>query len=209
VRDEAVLAHALRRVTTLASQQPESIFLLGIEPDEPDTELGYIVPTGDTNHVASGVSQFVEKPSLKQARALLDRGALWNVFIVAATASALLGLYESRFDETVMAMRAVVEHDYDSTLDAVAATDLYQRLTNVDFSRNVLEGQESMLRVLSVPYCGWTDLGTPQRVAETLQRLPRDLHTNSHPQHHSYLNLAAQHMRLQFSNPAALQGLMP
>ena len=41
----------------------------------------------------------------------------------------------------------------------------------LDFSRDVLEGQESRLRVLTVPACGWSDLGTPRRVADTLSRI--------------------------------------
>ena len=37
-------------------------------------------------------------------------------------------------------------------------------------SRDVLEGSEDFLRVQLVPPCGWTDLGTPRRVAECLGR---------------------------------------
>jgi len=208
VRDEAVLAQSLRRATTLASKDPQSIFLLGIEPDQPDTELGYIVP-GEEQGTASRVNQFVEKPPLKMARALLDRGALWNVFIVAAKASALLALYQSRYADTVMAMRAVVDADRHATLDAISASDLYQRLSSADFSRDVLEGQEAVLRVLAVPYCGWSDLGTPQRVAETLQHLPLDLHKQtSHARSGSYLSLAAQHMRQQFNSGIAMHGAL-
>ena len=36
-----------------------------------------------------------------------------------------------------------------------------------------LQGQEQHLRVLPVPDCGWSDLGTPERVAEALSALPR------------------------------------
>jgi hypothetical protein len=89
----------------------------------------------------------------------------------------------------------------------MAAFDLYQRLPNLDFSRDVLEGQEATLRVLPVPYCGWTDLGTPQRVAQTLQRLPRAANA-PHAESDAYINLAAQHSRLQFSGANVMQGVM-
>jgi mannose-1-phosphate guanylyltransferase len=207
VRDEVVMAQSLRKAAALATVNPDSIYLLGMEPDEPDTELGYIVPASGGRIVASKVLQFVEKPAIKQATALLDRGALWNVFIIAATARALLALYEKRFADTVMEMRGVVARDRSATLDAMAAFDLYQRLPNLDFSRDVLEGNESTLRVLPVPYCGWTDLGTPQRVAQTLQRLPRpaqgaSMLTGTH------LSLAAQHARLMFGGAQAMQGVL-
>ena len=44
VRDEQIMATSLRRAAELAESDRESIYLLGVEPDEPDTELGYILP---------------------------------------------------------------------------------------------------------------------------------------------------------------------
>ena len=44
LRDEEVMARSLRRAADLAQADRGSIYLLGVEPDEPDTELGYIVP---------------------------------------------------------------------------------------------------------------------------------------------------------------------
>jgi hypothetical protein len=44
----------------------------------------------------------------------------------------------------------------------------------LDFSRTVVQGAESVLRVSTAPACGWTDLGTPRRVVQILQRLRRD-----------------------------------
>ena len=42
-----------------------------------------------------------------------------------------------------------------------------------DFSRDVLQGSEDSLRLQPVPPCGWTDLGTPARVAACLALLQR------------------------------------
>ena len=171
VQDEATLMHSLRRATTLATAYPMSVLLLGVEPEHPDTELGYILPTDKGSAGLSRVRRFMEKPRLEVASTLLDQGALWNVFIVVATARALLALYERDLGATVNAMRAIVARGRDSAASADLA-NLYQTLASVDFSAAVLEGQEARLRVLPVPRCGWSDLGTPQRVAETLLRLP-------------------------------------
>jgi mannose-1-phosphate guanylyltransferase len=43
------------------------------------------------------IDRFVEKPDLPLARALVDEGALWNVFIVAVRASELLQRFVERF----------------------------------------------------------------------------------------------------------------
>jgi hypothetical protein len=50
-----------------------------------------------------------------------------------------------------------------------ALHELYLDLPDVDFSRHVVPGREAALRVLPVPSCGWTDLGTVRRVEKTLR----------------------------------------
>jgi len=63
------------------------------------------------------------------------------------------------------------------------------------------------------PACGWSDLGTPQRVADTLRRLQeKRLESNTHEPAdasvgtvRAFINLAAQHARQQSAlcSPAA------
>src|SRR6202044_2004726 len=103
--DEKVMAGALRRAAALAHADRGSIYLLGVEPDEPDTELGYIVPASRGRVGAAGVQRFIEKPKAVRARILLDEGALWNVFIMAASVRTLLSLFDTRFAEIIAAMR--------------------------------------------------------------------------------------------------------
>jgi mannose-1-phosphate guanylyltransferase len=181
--DEKVMAAALRRAAALAHSDPGSIYLLGVEPDEPDTELGYIVPASRGRDGAAGVLRFIEKPNAIRARLLLDAGALWNVFIMAASVRTLLGLYDSRFAMTIAAMRGLKGAHLDS---------IYQNLCTVDFSKDVLQGRESMLKVLTVPHCGWTDLGTPERVGRILEGLQDSATPPYFPAH---VSLADQFMR--------------
>jgi mannose-1-phosphate guanylyltransferase len=93
--------------------------------------------------------------------------------------------------------RVVAQNQFTPGILA-AALDLYHALPNIDFSRQVLQGAESMLRVLRVPACGWSDLGTPKRLAKTLQTLPHHPLYSEHPpdSQTGFLNLAAQHARL-------------
>jgi hypothetical protein len=74
---------------------------------------------------------------------------------------------------------------------------VYQRLATVDFSRGLLEPQAPKLQVLSVPSCGWNDLGTPKRVIETLRTLPAEPKRADAPPFSSpILSLADQYGRL-------------
>lgn len=183
LRDEEIMAAALRRAAALAHADRGSIYLLGVEPDEPDTELGYIVPASRRRDGAAGVLRFIEKPNAFRARVLLDAGALWNVFIMAASVRTLLSLFDSRFESTIAAMRGFEGAHLDSH---------YQNLHTVDFSRDVLQGRESMLKVLTVPHCGWTDLGTPERVGRILEGLQD---TATPPYFPAHVSLADQFMR--------------
>ena len=70
-------------------------------------------------------------------------------------------------------MATALARDARMRRGASALRELYEHLPTIDFSRAALQGTESMLRLLTAPACGWSDLGTPKRVAETLRRLDR------------------------------------
>ncbi len=198
VRDEPILAAALQRAVQELSRRRDQVLLIGILPEEMDPDLGYIMP-GARDGVVSTVDRFIEKPDAALAQALLDAGALWNAFIVAATARALLAMFTRRFPQVVAGMRNVVAQNQFHPGLSAAAMDLYRDLPDLDFSRHILQGAEPVLRVLAVPRCGWNDLGTPKRLADTLLTLSP---TQAPPEDTlgplgGFLNLALQQTRLQ------------
>lgn len=203
VEDEAILAHAMRRAVDPLQASLEETVLLGLEPEECDPDLGYILPVRGKAHGVSEVAQFIEKPSTLQARELIKHGGLWNAFIVASTVQTLLGLFDRRMGGIVREMRAAVRRDLCRPIDAFAVAELYDQLPPLDFCRDVLQGQESNLRVLRVGQCGWSDLGTPERVAKALRRVPpRDEISGAHREM-GPLSLALQHILLQSASGVA------
>jgi mannose-1-phosphate guanylyltransferase len=165
VRNEEVLASSLRSAMLQAQRQPDRIILLGVTPEEADTELGYIVAEGDNTCSARAVSQFVEKPTAAAARELLARGGVWNSFIFAVKAQTLLRVFELRCPEVVAQMLRIVAEPSQSV-----RAELFERLPRLDFSRDILEASLPSLSVLTVPPCGWSDMGTPRRVQATFSR---------------------------------------
>jgi mannose-1-phosphate guanylyltransferase len=117
------------------------------------------------------VDRFVEKPTCAQASELIRRGALWNAFIIAADATELLRLYERRCPDIVARMRRLISLETAETCHSRALAELYDELPDLDFSREILQGHEQHLAVIAVPECGWSDLGTPRRVADALLEL--------------------------------------
>jgi len=197
VRREDVLSAALRDALEQLDWRSQETLLLGIQPDEPDPELGYIVPGASDGRGALTVARFVEKPSQSAARELIDAGGLWNAFIVVSSGLALLELFRKRIPGVVTAMIAALERDRFARSPGPATIELYETLPVIDFSRDIVAGQESHLRVLAVRPCGWSDLGTPKRVSEALRRTPRPEARRWAVSGRGYLSLAEQEERLR------------
>ena len=220
VRDEATLRASLAAALERLEQDPSSPVLLGLEPEETDPELGYILPGAPDAVGGRTVRRFVEKPELGLAAQIIESGGLWNAFIIAASAQQLVNMFTQRFAPVVMEMQVILSRFMQAGLPAPAGwapiVDMYERLPNVDFSRDLLEGQEASLRVVHVPPCGWSDLGTPRRVAETVRRLKVDTRVAEdteavvgHRMRHrptmdvAPINLAAMHAHIERSAPSA------
>jgi mannose-1-phosphate guanylyltransferase len=200
VRDEATLGQSLVAAATLLTRNPEELLLLGIEPEEPDPELGYIVPGDSLGHGLLAVEHFVEKPPVTDAQRLLDRGALWNSFIFAAYGPALLKLLRAANPTIVDQLATAVARDARIGAYRTAVAGVYDDLPSIDFSSAIMQGGETALRVLPVPACGWSDLGTPKRVADTLRRFAFEPRVPRRIVAAGVVNLAAQHARLAMAS---------
>lgn len=185
VAKEDVLRRSVSRTLAVTEYgHVDAVHFLGITPETADPELGYIVRGEPQVDGTFDIARFVEKPTRELASSLLHRRALWNSFILVARASVLVGLVARRFPDEVAAFAAVWRER--GPMAEAALERLYAGLPEIDFSRGVVEGADAPLRVVPVPYCGWSDLGTPKRVADTLERIDRSRITT--PSRH--LNLA-------------------
>ena len=171
VSDEPKLAITITDAVGCVASGTETLALVGIEPDEPDPELGYILPGRTLPDGSRAVEEFVEKPPPARARDLVNAGALWNSFIFAATGSVLLERLRVRTGWIVRGMTAALSRDTVAGSGASALIEFYELLPLVDFSRSVLQPAADSLRVFTAPRCGWSDLGTPKGVARTLEHL--------------------------------------
>jgi mannose-1-phosphate guanylyltransferase len=172
VAKEDVLRRSVSRSLAVAEYGAEdAVHFLGITPETADPELGYIVRGEPQVDGSFAIAGFIEKPNAALATSLVRRRALWNSFILVGYASVLVGLIGRRFPGEVAAFAAAWrEH---GPMAEAALERLYATLREIDFSRGVVEGADAPLRVVPVPYCGWSDLGTPKRVAAALQRIDR------------------------------------
>jgi mannose-1-phosphate guanylyltransferase len=195
VRNEDVLASSLRQAMSALERNGDHLILLGITPEEADPELGYIVGDGVSEAGIRAVSAFVEKPTKDAARELIASGGVWNSFIFAAQARTLLRIFEERCADLVGEMRCIISLPNDQATSKARIEELYERLPQLDFSRDILQRSPSALKVLTVPACGWSDLGTPRRVAETVHRYghARNASVSDATAMTAFLDLAARH----------------
>lgn len=170
VANEYILAAATRNALDLVRRYDRDIVMIGITPESADPELGYIVPGQRASAGVFDVARFVEKPQRSVAQELLEARCYWNSFIFAARGGYLLSLFEALYPHEVAHMRSALRADrYNGGNETLAR--LYQQLPEIDFSRQVVERSTHRLKLVAVGACGWSDLGTPERVGETIRRL--------------------------------------
>jgi len=156
-----------------AEVQPETVMLLGITPTAPETEYGWIEPypsiLASAQKSITRVRKFWEKPSSSLATSLMERGCLWNSFVMVGSVEALLKLTRAAMPELFAAFTAVTP-TFDTAREHQALAEVYSHIEDSNFSHQVLAARPEDLMVMRVGNVGWSDLGEPNRVLSALAR---------------------------------------
>jgi mannose-1-phosphate guanylyltransferase len=171
VEHEDLLAEFLRQATAPEVLDSDKLTLLGMVPTAPDSSFGYLVPVADSAVGMRPVLRFVEKPDASKAAELIRTGSVWSSGIVAGRISQIVGLYPREVPGLMLDLKAIVEYWADLRNPGAELGRLYSRHPKVDFSRDVLQRHPEHLQFLTVIPCGWSDVGTPERLANTLWSL--------------------------------------
>lgn len=167
---------AVRRICDVANRMPDRLILLGIRPDQPEMEYGWILP-GEPLASTGGepvhkVDSFMEKPTLEQADHALRHGALWNTFVFAAQAGLLWKIGTRCFPDLMLRfeqLRRVIGQPQES--DVLEA--IYDDMPTYNLSTTLLQQAAKSAAVIELHDVCWSDWGHPARVAETLRRIGR------------------------------------
>ena len=162
----------------IVERYPSFIVLLGIEPDRPEPEYGYILPDKEEGYLAPlrarRVSRFIEKPDATMVHELLMGGALWNTMVMAFKVKTLFRLVRQTLPSLYAAFHRIGEA-IGSRAEEEVVNAVYRRMEAVNFSRGLLEGhpQEHTIRLWVLPVRGvvWSDWGSEGRVLGILRRL--------------------------------------
>ena len=142
------MAH-VRKAFEAAHLRRDLVILLGIEPESPETEYGWIEPGQSIqgHKQLHRVRRFWEKPSSDLAAVLQLRGCLWNSFVMVASARALLDTIATATPALYEAFAPIMPFigtDDEPTL----IENLYALLGEINFSDRVLALVPERLAVL-------------------------------------------------------------
>ncbi|MFD1175023.1 sugar phosphate nucleotidyltransferase [Paenibacillus puldeungensis] len=142
---------SFKRLPDILDEADADIALLGTRPTHASDQYGYVLPVEfEHQNGYSPVAQFIEKPEIRVAETLLQRGALWNCGVYAFSLSFML----SQIKE------AGLPTHYDELLAK------YEHLPERSFDKQVAERTK---RAVVLPYQGaWQDIGSWEALSAQL-----------------------------------------
>jgi mannose-1-phosphate guanylyltransferase len=176
--DEEFMSH-IEVAIDAVKVQPQTVMLLGITPTAPETEYGWIEPQpsilASAEKSITRVRKFWEKPDLSLATSLMERGCLWNSFVMVGRVDALLKMTQAALPEMFDEF-AAIRPTFETTAEHEALAELYAQMEETNFSHEVLAVRPEDLMVMRVADVGWSDLGEPNRVLSTLAQIGMQSH---------------------------------
>lgn len=167
--DEDVIDNAVEEAFSLSRWEPDSVVIVGARPYGPEVDYGWIETGPPVLGRADSfrIHAFHEKPPLGLARLLLERGSLWNTFVMVGRALAFLETICSAMPGVLAAFHQFPA--YRSSGEEVLIPDsLYARIPYADFSRQVLSLETRRLIVHRLGAVTWSDLGDCDRALDAL-----------------------------------------
>jgi len=150
------------------------IVLLGIQPEGPEVDYGWIEPAeaiySEDGTEVRRVGRFLEKPDAESALRFYKKGCLWNTFVSITKAKTLIEMTEkylphiwSRFERMLSAIGtyrelSIIEREY-------------RGMEPVTLSHGIFERNLSNVAVVEVQNVLWSDWGSGDRVLDTLNRV--------------------------------------
>jgi mannose-1-phosphate guanylyltransferase len=172
--DDAAFMDHVTVAFDMAASNTDSIVLLGIEAEKPETSYGWIEPSrsffGDLTRAVSRVQRFWEKPTIGVANHLFEAGCLWNSFVMVGRVGTFLDMFKQHLPE-LYRMFSAASNLMGTTQESAVIRSIYDWIEDVNFSSEVLERSAEQLLVMRVRNVGWSDWGEPERVIGTLNNL--------------------------------------
>jgi mannose-1-phosphate guanylyltransferase len=174
VHPEDVFLDSVRAAMRAAEAMPQKLVLLGVSPDEVEVDYGWIFPGRELHDVdgraVHAVRSFLEKPSIEDAHAAREEGALWNTMVMAAKVDTLWRLGFRYLPEILFRFESLLEA-VGTPMEEAVTSSIYREMPRRNFSSDLLQRARTEVAVVELRDALWSDWGREERIAETLDRL--------------------------------------
>jgi mannose-1-phosphate guanylyltransferase len=173
VSDDYVFMQHVSAAMRAIERTPRVAVLLGIAPDSPEVDYGWIEPGTPVELPRSGraqisrVRRFLEKPSADVARELYRQHYLWNSFVVIGNATRLVSLIAKALPELHSVFEGIRPF-FGGAVEEEVLRIVFEELPSIDFSRSVLTKLPTEFSVMPVSGVSWSDLGDAKRMAAAI-----------------------------------------
>jgi mannose-1-phosphate guanylyltransferase len=149
--DDEAFVGQIELALASAEARPNLVFLLGITPESPEVEYGWIEPgaflVSPYLTPSARLAVFWEKPSQALASVLMARGCLWNSFVMVGHVQAFLNLIRYTLPLLFQSFEAIRPALF-SVSEKETLGHLYSGLRPTNFSLDVLSARTGNLAVL-------------------------------------------------------------
>jgi mannose-1-phosphate guanylyltransferase len=170
--NEAAFAADVEIGFEAAERRPDRVMLLGVTPDYPESEYGWVEPGaplgGCLPDSVCHVAGFCEKPSRPLASVLMKNGCLWNSFVMVGKNAAFLALIHRALPR-LMGVFESIQPTLFTAREDTALREIYASIPSTSFSEEVLSRHPWALAMVCSKNLGWSDLGETSRVLSVLE----------------------------------------
>ena len=147
----------------------EALTLIGVLPDNPSTEYGYI-SIKPSNDELKRVKSFIEKPKLEKAKQLVKQpNTFWNSGIFCFEGKWLGESIKTLEPEMYSLLLDLLPFPEDDQIYFYPDKDKFSKLTDISFDKAIVESNRH--NFVATLDAGWTDLGSWHSLSN-LQKQP-------------------------------------
>lgn len=161
VAQREVFNESLTTATTTAAAT-EQLVVLGITPQSPATNYGYIHAKATDNDYHA-VASFIEKPAAAKAAELLATGNhYWNAGIFVATAKT----FREQINQHAPEYSSLLDWQHGEPTSTDEFVQQYTELPAQSFDYAVAEKSPDLVMVPVPPTAGWSDVGSWEQLSK-------------------------------------------
>ena len=144
-----------------------NIFIFGIKPLTPSSEYGYFITKKISKNI-NKVTKFIEKPSEKKAKSIINKKGCWNSGMFLIKKNSIINNYKI-FQPNIYknCLKSVTQSKKKKNIYILNKT-FYAKTTNKSFDYAILEKVKKINAIkLNLP---WSDLGSWKEICKMFER---------------------------------------